>query len=123
MRDKRFWCAADITLEAFLPEGEAAMNDEPDGSKGSVEDRLVYLEKLTEAQSKLNAMLFQLVFTNDPAFGQKVAEVLRLMLIQPTINASPELVELARAIRATIVLPVPKEVVEASRKPPLRPVD
>lgn len=91
--------------------------------KRTLEERIEHLEKMVEAQAKLNFILFPLLVPRDDRQRKNVAEVLRQLLVSPAAELSPELSMQVTALRDILVLPIPQEVVEASRRPSIRPVE
>ena len=88
-----------------------------------LETRILYLEKLMESQAVLNAALFNIVFRSDNKLRMETIDVLRRLQVNPSSNISPELSLQITAMRDALVLPIPQEVVEASRQPSIRPVE
>lgn len=87
------------------------------------EVRIAHLEKMVEAQVMLNTTLFKLILNNDKSLNAKVAEALRQLLVSPAVQLPPVLSLQITALRDALVLPIPQEVVEASRQPSIRPVE
>ena len=89
----------------------------------TLETRIAFLEQVIDAQVKLNALLFPMIFQHDEQFRVKAAETLRQVLVSPTMKLSPLLEQQIRMLRNVLVLPLPQGVVESSRQPSIRPVE